>query len=492
MKARPFAKEFLATLAYVALSLLLPCVAEEDPILAQKCTPEKFEMFPGGWPKVLDSHIYWFGLDNQVERATGNKSQFYDPTRKTIIFMDGFNGLYHVDSCHRMTSKCVPLARCESGSTYIANPWVEQGYNFGMFFWDQFADEDCYFAAELKVWGHKWGSGHKADEADQYLNWNSYDPVSKKKETRNYHGPETSVAQICASAVRSAMPSFSRGQSLQITGFSLGAQLAAACADRLYEERPPNHPAVPTLVALLEPAFTADVKPWSAMPFHPCSPIVEKKKETLKWTVAAVERLYWKHNVPMTLYKSSYMTRCCYAADMIFEPGTELDVLGTLVRWTPTFCGSVFNYPCQHDVIVPFYFFNMGETPLAIENQGPTSGSCKIPGPLCTDAEILDIVKQRRLGLANGEEHIWKQVLGLETWTVEDDVFRWDTSSDPPPPPPATSLRRYSLEGFVAGGVGKHLTVLSLVFVMLFLGCFTCAVMRQRSSHYTEVEEGEE
>ena len=33
------------------------------------------------------------------------------------------------------------------------------GWNFGIFYWDQFADEDCYYHAELKVWGYDYGTG---------------------------------------------------------------------------------------------------------------------------------------------------------------------------------------------------------------------------------------------------------------------------------------------------------------------------------------------
>jgi len=467
-------------LVYVAWPLLLPCAVAEDPILSYTCTAEKSAMFPGGWPKALDSGIYWFGRDNQIERATGNKSSFYDPSRKTIVFMDGFNGLYHVRSCHRMTSKCVQLARCEGDLQYIANDWVERGYNFGIFFWDQFADEDCYFEAELKVWGYKWGHGPQ----DKYMTWKSYDTVTKKTEKKVYKGPETSVSELCASSLRAAMPFF-HGGSMQIAGFSLGAQLAAACADVMYQQTP-THPAVPTLMNLLEPAFTAHFKPWSAAPFHPCQPMVADPKQTVRWTVAAVERL-WEHKVPLALYKSSELSRVGSVAHIIFDPGVELDVLGTLVRWTPSFCGGPFSFPCQHDVIVPFFFFSMRDTRPTLENVGPTSGQCTLPGPLCSDAEILAMATQRRAGFADGTQHLWKQVSGMKTWTLEDDVFRWDVTADPKVPLDKSFANRlYNLGGFAAALARSPGTVAPVLIGFSFVACLGFFSVRRRRSSVRE------
>jgi len=462
----------------VVLLLRWTCVsAEEDPILENKCTPEKFVMFPDGWPKILDAQVYWFGEDNQAERATGIASRFYDPAKKTMIFIDGFNGLYHVRSCHRMTSKCVPLARCEPGSDHIADPWVQQGWNFGIFFWDQLADEDCYYDAEMKVWGYVSG-------ATKPLTWNSYDTATKTTETHFYTGPESSVAQLCATAMRSAMPTFSGG-TLRIAGFSLGAQVAAACADVIYQQ--PDHPAKPTLAVLLEPAFTAQLKPWSAMPLHPCSPaFLPDKKQTVKWTVQAVERLS-RHNVTMALYKTSLMTRANGLSGLIFDPGTDLDVLGTLVRWNPTICGSDLNLPCQHDLIVPFYFFGLRDA-YPMENLGPTSGQCKIPGPSCTDAEIHDMAIQRKALLTESYQPLWKQVQGVGTWPLEDDVFRWDTSEDPNVPLSVVYRRRYDLHGLMFAG-SDSLTgwMLPILFGFAMLACLVFSGMRRHPGPFVSI-----
>lgn len=487
----------MSLLAYVASPLWLQHASANDPIIENVCNAEKLAMFPGGWPKKLDANIWWYGPDNQVERATGNKSHFYDPSRKTIVFMDGFNGLYHVQSCHRMTSKCVPLARCEEGSMHIADAWVAKGWNFGIFYWDQLADEDCYYAAELKIWGYVWpGSVNKGHR----LTWNSYDTVAKKKETRNYQGMETSVAQLCASALRSAMPTF-QGGSLQIAGFSLGTQLAAACADVMYQQTP-THPAVPTLTTLLEPAFSGRIKPWSVRPLHICNPAGGHQKGTLRWTVDAVERLWKLHNVPTMVYKSSLMTRTVrIAPDLLigaaFDPGVELDVLGTLVRWTPSFCGEVFQLPCQHDVIVPFYFFGMRDSSYDLENAGPTSGQCRMPGPQCTDAEIRDIVAQRRAGITRGgKQQLWKQVRGMLTWTIEDDAFRWDVSSDGSAPLPASGL--YNLGGYFAfAHIGSQGMLAAMVMGLISFLSIGFAVGRavRRSNAAREavfMDEGEE
>jgi hypothetical protein len=445
-------------------------------------------MFPGGWPKALGSGIYWYGPDDQVEAATGSASQFYDPSRKTIVFIDGFNGLYHIKSCHRMTSKCVPLAKCEPGSELFAVDWISKGWNFGIFYWDQFADEDCYYKVELKIWGYGWDAG---GNEEQHLKWKSYDTVSERTEAKVYEGNETSVAEICASSVRSAMPAF-HGGSFQIVGFSAGAQLAAACADVLHTQTP-THPALPTQLVMLEPAFTGHFKPWSVFPLHPCTPIIgSHDKQTVKWAVQAVERLY-NRSVPMSLYKSSRMSRFGSVAELVFDPGVELDVLGTLVRWIPNFCG-VLDFACQHDVVVPYYFFSMRDAPAVpvLENEGLISGSCKMPGPHCTDAEILDLAKQRRAGITDDNQPLWKQVSGFKTWTIEDDVFRWDVSKDPDAPLPTTGL--YEVGGFTKHTADVNKTPMVLCFLLgaVIVAYLRFGIMRLRYSRIAGTDTAEE
>jgi len=429
-------------------------------------------MFPDGWPKVLDSQVYWFGEGNQVERATGAASSFYDPAKKTMIFIDGFNGLYHVRSCHRMTSKCVPLARCEEGSDLIADPWVKRGWNFGIYFWDQLADEDCYYDAEMKVWGNLSGGGKP-------MTWQSYDHETKKTERHVYNGAESSVAELCASAMRSAMPTFNGG-TLRIAGFSLGAQVAAACADVIYQQ--PDHPAKPTLAVLLEPAFTGHLKPMSLMPFHGCAePFGRDLKQTVKWAVEAIKRLS-QRNVPLALYKSSMMSRKGSFAGLVFDPGTELDVLGTLVRWSPTICGFM-NYPCQHDLIVPLYFFGLREPYALLEPIEPVLGPCYIPGPLCTDAQIHDLALKRKALITDSYQPLWKQVTGMGTWTLDDDQFRWDTSHDGDVQLSSVYHQNYDLNGFKAEGMpGSFGWMLPVGGALAMLACFVLSAMtRQRS-----------
>lgn len=465
---------FVSILACVVFLLWSPCATAND-AFGHACTAEKLSMFSDGWPAVFDARVYWFGLDGTVERATGKPSNgFYDPMKPTLIWMDGFNGLYHVSSCARMISHCVPAANCEKGNEYVANPWVRRGWNFGIFYWDQFADEDCFYSAEMKIWGQ----GGKAG-----MTWKSFDPKTGKGGVHQYEGPEISVAQLCASSIQSALPTFT-GSSLQLNGFSLGGQLAAACADVLFQT--PEHPALPTSLTLLEPMFSSHAKPWSAHPFHACWPFSTRTLNSVNWTAEVVDRLFVKQRVPTALYKSSWLGRCCGTASLVFDPGTQLDILGTVVRWDPVFCGNPLNYMCYHEVIVPFYFLNWGAT--HVNDGGPTSGNCKIPNAQCTDAELFDLVVQHRLNLTGGKEHLWKQVQGMNTWTLSDDVFGYDVNEDPPPKPPVpadpppTLYQSDSLDVSDVRSSGVFFLLGSVGVVLM--GLLALSILRVRSSSH--------
>jgi len=259
--------------------------------------------------------------------------------------------------------------------------------------------------------------------------------------------------------------------------------LAAACADVLFKT--PKHPAVPTLLTLMEPIFTQRGKPWSAHPPHPCWPMHTPTIQGLNWTASVVDRLFLQHRVPTALYKSSWLDRCCGTAALVFDPGTQLDILGTVVRWEPVYCGQPYSWKCQHEVIVPYYFLNWGITQMG--NEGPASGNCKIPNAQCTDKEIFDLVVQHRSRLTGGKEHIWKQVQGKNTWTLSDDVFEYDVNEDPPPhapvpaEPPPTLYQSDSLDVSGARSSGVFFVV-AFAFVVL-IGLMTLSLLRTRHSN---------
>merc|ERR1719456_610800 len=82
-----------------------------------------------------------------------------------------------------------------------------------------------------------------------------------------------------------------------------------------------------------------------------------------------------------------------------------------------------------------------------VENYDGVVGNCYIPGPSCTNAELLQLLKSENQLIADkGQHHIWVQVTGRETWNLSDDLYRrelQDVATDVKLPP-KQKMRSYS------------------------------------------------
>jgi len=288
---------------------------------ASICSPDQLLRFPG-WPMKLDASVYWMGmLDDQVEKSTGHKSLLYDPSKPTVIMMHGWtgNGLHgSVRECRRITAKCTPNVCADERN--LAKPWLQKGWNYGIFYWDQFADEECFRKAELKIWPD---TGH-----EEGLPWKNYNPMLHEESVHLHKAP--SVGHVCAAAVRDALQTFS-GPTVRFLGHSFGGQLAAACAQVMYQDTP-SHPAVPQRLVLLDPYFT--MFPHGIGEGVRCQSLRPTRYGRLApLATAAAVKMLWERGVVTELYKGSTLT---------LGPGgdraRELETLATFTIVRPAFC----------------------------------------------------------------------------------------------------------------------------------------------------------
>jgi len=393
-------------------SLVAGCVCLWPQVVQGTCDSETISRYPGGWPKVLDANLYWFGPDNKASKATGEPSEYYDPTKNTIILMDGWDGWDKVSTCHRLSTSCPESVQCPDNMIY-SRGWLEQGYNVGIFYWDQFADTTCTIDAEALIWDKDsdWRKGpwHEGNK----MMWKSYDIDEQERTDHVYSGPESSVGRICSNILRQAMPTFS-GKILQVVGLSLGAQLASSCALELHQT--PNHPVLPTRLTFLEPIFTDFLKGMS----FTCFGRGWDWKYTTRRTMFAIQSL-WLRGVPMELYKSSIMTEWPFPFG--WNPALEMETLGTVVYYDPQFCGfGLVSYQCRHEAAVLLYFLRMG----------PPAAECVIPGPTCTELQLKDLIRRQQDNLtdgvhmvfnqkAKGSRVVYTQITGKGTLTPDDD-----------------------------------------------------------------------
>jgi len=406
------------------------------PCRAGLCTEEQFARFPGGWPAELDASLYWFTRDDVPQKAVeGSTGDFYDPSRRTVVFFHGYTG--HdggsVQTCDRASTLC-PHGACQDKDTPMMQSWFDAGWNVGIFYWDQFADEECARDAEQKIWFDRKGDG---------LTWKSYDTQTGQMSRKSYLGDVMSVADLCVNAFWTALASHS-GPEVRFVGHSIGAQLAVRCASMLHQQ---NHPAAPQRLALLEPYFTkhhlwlfrcvgkTDVSTDEGVGnFAPLA------------TSDYAKHLYDTKGVITEVYKTSVYTEMTQFGN----PNADLEKFATFVQYEPRWCGGnsvlghalakvdVRHVGCKHYAAIPLYFLGFDQTPPTLaelpsaDSSHPTSAlkTCPTPAASCKYGELKQWV-ERQLQLATHDQK-WKQEAGFETISVDDDRFRLTPLDDPP------------------------------------------------------------
>jgi len=391
------------------------------------CTPQLLSRYPGGWPRTLDMGVYWFGRGDATAKAVnGDKSKFYEPARKTVIYFHGWTGSGDgwTRICKRATSRCSPEVCRDEVHPLLMERWLDDGWNVGFFYWDQFADEDCTRDAEQKIWFDRDGDG---------FHWKSHNVSSGLTTVQVYKTKSFSLADLCADHLESVMGSFS-GSQVRFIGHSIGAQLAVRCAGVLHMR---GLRAAPQRLTLLDPYFSK----------HHLWIFRCKKLKTgsgmgdfaAKATTQYVKRLWQKHGVVTEIYKSSAMTEHKMLG-LVNEP---LDAMSTFVKYKPNFCGSfgfgnfkiemlnevdIMHLTCRHMASVPLYFFSYGqpsppvEPAMRVGNSQPGSAlrNCTTPSASCSNGQLRQWV-QRQLAL-EGRQH-WVQTAGSYTLVTDDDTF---------------------------------------------------------------------
>ncbi len=105
--------------------------------------------------------IYWFGKDDANQLAIPDMpNPYYDPARPAILFVHGWqpNQAY----THRtMLWEFENAGTGQEEVLDLAAPWIDAGWNLGVFDWGPFADEEIVLDAEAKIWT---AEGKKAKE----------------------------------------------------------------------------------------------------------------------------------------------------------------------------------------------------------------------------------------------------------------------------------------------------------------------------------------
>lgn len=388
------------------------------------CTDSVLGKF-SGWPAALDSSLYWMGPNDAVEKAgDGTPSNYYDPTKQTVIFFHGWTGNGNEGgggdtmACKRVTRICPEEVCPGQGHLDLFDRWQSDGWNVGFFYWDQFADEFCARDAEQKIWFDRDGDG---------LRWKSYDPRTGLFAYNAMPTSAVSVADICVQAIKTSMNGFT-GSHVRFVGHNIGAQLSTRCAALLHQE---NHAAAPQRLTLLEPYFSK-----SHMYIFRCNKISADSGSigdfTLTATTGFVKSLWTSKQVVTEIYMSLVLTEM----DEFGVPDFDLQQNSVLVKYDPGWCGSigplyhtdVAHVTCRHHAIMPNYFMSYGypapaalpASPPGLGQTGSAAQHCQTPSARCSDGEIREWYARQ---LALSGQQAWTQSTGLLTFDLADDTY---------------------------------------------------------------------
>jgi len=136
----------------------------------------------------------------------------------------------------------------EAEDVHSIDLWVHQGYNVGIFYWDQYSDEDKVEEAERKIYNATEGSK---------MRW----------KRQNFDGSVIYIqnpSHLCASdtLVTEYLSHFGNTNALvHVVGHSLGTQMVLELSRKLPDISIPH--AYPTRITLLDPFFSKGKKSYS-------------------------------------------------------------------------------------------------------------------------------------------------------------------------------------------------------------------------------------
>lgn len=326
--------------------------------------------FPSSTFENLDYGLYWFGY-NQAEKAIPSQSNpYYDSRRNTVIFIHGWqNG--SVDNKRRET-----LDRRNSGGPAmdLSQFWLDRGYNVGVLYWNQFADESEVKDAESKIYSSTSRKG---------MRWKSLGNGYQS-------GPSQNVTELLTQSVLDNMQGFS-GSELRLAGHSLGNQLALAIGYNLRNNA--NSALRPDRIALLDPFSSNYGKDYLGG----------------KWT-GEVSREYANvlkaMGVAIESYRSSPVTGTPFVGDANMAMMNQL-AYSELKPWN----FSWWQFAEKHGAAVTWYFWSMNFGTFNVNGKSQDA-----PSAASSTSQIKTLMNQN-----------WRVVQndGANTDTPADDDFNY-------------------------------------------------------------------
>lgn len=341
--------------------------------------------------------IYWFGKDDANQIATpGEPNPYYDPTHSTILFVHGWKP--DQAYTHRtMLWEFEDEASGEMVNVDLAAPWIDAGWNLGVFDWGPFADESLVFDAEAKIWTTEGGQG---------IRW--------RDESGGYHaqrGQSASMGELFYRSYVQALSDFS-GPELRLAGHSLGNQMAASLLQQLAEAVEVgdiSDTLMPQRLALLDPY-------WSPVEqdFLAGDRTGDRVRDILELNILPL-------GIPIEWYRSSSLTD----GRLISDGNEDLQDEVVFSELRPRYCGHA-DQVCKHEAAWQSYFLSFGSPPPPECERFESGGDCIATGRVAASASTSN----EHLSEMMAEPYRWLHIPGPAagdstlTRQTDDDWFQ--------------------------------------------------------------------
>jgi hypothetical protein len=348
----------------------------------------------------LSYGLYWFGLDNANQKVVaGEENPYFDPAKPTLIFVHGWQPFL---------SNELPNFAFNGNDT--AAGWIDDGWNVGIFVWNQFSDEISGITqawtsddfppegvrdAEAKIWSP---NGPRA------MRWRDHDNLLIPSIDNGYNEAPAgtpSAGNLFYQAYTSALTEQTyTGGIIRLAGHSLGNQMAVRLTKLVHDGIAAGdipETLRPTRVALLDPY-------WSPKPRTDLTDSDVAGRKT-----GVVVREYIETLTPTGIrfewYQSSEWTTPPEG-----DPNDELKPMTLFTEMDPVF---ETDQKDKHLAAQHLYFWSYS-----------FAGPAACTGENCLDmTKLLGKMSDDQLAAVLRSDYRWQQDGGQDTATPEDDTY---------------------------------------------------------------------
>jgi len=332
-----------------------------------------------GTAKEPEYGIYWYGKEDASQKALpGQPNPYYDPTKPTMLFIHG----WQPDQAYSHRTLMWKYEDATTGVTTafdLAAPWVEGGWNIGVFDWGPFADESNVLEAEAKVWTATGPRG---------MRWRDRDG--------NYQTagvPQLSASELLYRNYLDVLADY-RGPEIRIAGHSMGNQMATALVLRLLEtlgrdEISPH--LLPTRLTLLDPYWSPPTRDFL------------NQASTGDVVRRGIEETILTEGILVEWYRSSSLTD----GTIISDGNEALQPSVVFSEMQPYFC-PVTKQVCKHEASWQQYLLSFGAAPPPECERASEDAPCVATGRVAA----LASTPNERLAEMLADDATWMQAIG--------------------------------------------------------------------------------